>query len=365
MQRRIDRRPGGYGHYYQVSVEFRYNSVMLEKPALADEKILALLGEIYGLSVARAEFLPLGADVNTAVYRAACADATLYFLKLRKGLFDEVSVLIPRLLHDCGVGAVIEPLRTLDGALWAHLDGYTCVLYPYVEGQSGFEAALTDAQWTAFGEALRAVHAAVLPAALVQKVQTERYSPYWRQQVRQFQALAGNGGFTDPLAARMAAFMRGHQGVIYRLLERAEQCALILQARPPQPVLCHADIHAGNLLLARDGSVYLVDWDNPILAPKERDLMFIGGGVGGIWNSEREDSLFYRGYGPAELNRAALVYYRYEREIEDIAAFCEQILLSHGAEDDRRQGYGYFTSSFLPNGVIEIADRTYQAWLNG
>ena len=338
---------------------------MLEKPALPDENILTLLSAAYGLSVVKVEFLPLGADVNTAVYRVASGESGRYFLKLRKGVFEEVSALITRLLHDRGVSAVIEPLRTLNGQLWAHLDAFTCLLYPYIEGQSGFEAALTDAQWLAFGEALRAVHATVLPAGLSAMVQTETYSPYWRQQVRQFQMLAGSGGFADPLAAQMAAFMRGRQAVIERLIERAEQFASILQAQPPETVLCHSDIHAGNLLLARNGSVYLVDWDNPILAPKERDLMFIGGGVGGIWNSTREDRLFYRGYGPAELNRAALVYYRYERVIEDIAAFADQILLTRGAEGDRQQGYGYFTSSFSPNGVIEIADRTYQAWLNG
>ena len=337
---------------------------MLEKPALSNESILALLGEVYGLSDARTEFLPLGADVNTAVYRVACAGSSRYFLKLRKGVFDEVSALIPRLLHDRGVRAVIEPLSTLDGRLWAHLDAFTCVLYPYVEGHSGFEPALSDAQWLAFGEALRAVHAAVLPAELAQKVNTETYSPFWRQQVRQFQALA-TGSFADPLAARMAAFMRSRQAVIERLIDRAEQLASILQGQPPQAVLCHSDIHAGNLLLALDGNVYMVDWDNPILAPKERDLMFIGGGVGGIWNSPREDSLFYRGYGPAELNRAALAYYRCERVVEDIAAFADQILLTRGAEDDRQQGYGYFTSSFSPNGVIEIADRTYRKWRQG
>lgn len=338
---------------------------MLEKPALSNENILTLLGAVYGLSVVRVEFLPLGADVNTAVYRVACADSGLYFLKLREGVFDEVSVLIPSLLHDHGIRAVIEPLKTFDGQLWAHLDAFTCVLYPFIEGHSGFDAALSDEQWLAFGAALKAVHATVLPAGLSEKVQTETYSPFWRQKVRQFQALAGSGSFTDPLAAQMAAFLRSNQDVIDRLLERAEQFSSVLQTQAPERVLCHADIHAGNLLLARDGTLYLVDWDNPILAPKERDLMFIGGGVGGIWNTDREDSLFYRGYGPTELNLAALVYYRYERVIEDIAAFCEQILFTRGAEDDRQQGYGYFTSSFSPNGVIELADLTYQNWLTG
>ncbi len=32
------------------------------------------------------------------------------------------------------------------------------------------------------------------------------------------------------------------------------------------------------MLIDANDALYIVDWDNPILAPKERDLMFIGGG---------------------------------------------------------------------------------------
>lgn len=32
----------------------------------------------------------------------------------------------------------------------------------------------------------------------------------------------------------------------------------------------------------------IVDWDEPIMAPKERDLMFIGGGVANVWNDPSE-----------------------------------------------------------------------------
>ena len=34
--------------------------------------------------------------------------------------------------------------------------------------------------------------------------------------------------------------------------------------------------------------IYIVDWDEPIMAPKERDLMFIGGGVANVWNKPRK-----------------------------------------------------------------------------
>ena len=43
---------------------------MLEKPNFPDEKIIACLQAEYGLKVAQITFLPLGADTNTAVYRA-------------------------------------------------------------------------------------------------------------------------------------------------------------------------------------------------------------------------------------------------------------------------------------------------------
>jgi hypothetical protein len=44
---------------------------MLEKPDLQDERIFACLQDEYGLLVVQVAFLPLGADRDTAVYRAA------------------------------------------------------------------------------------------------------------------------------------------------------------------------------------------------------------------------------------------------------------------------------------------------------
>jgi spectinomycin phosphotransferase len=101
-----------------------------------------------------------------------------------------------------------------------------------------------------------------------------------------------------------------------------------------------------------------VDWDNPLLAPKERDLMFIGGGIDQIWQSEREETIFYDGYGQTAINLSALAYYRYERIIEDLAVIGEQLLLSEEGGADRERSYGWFTSNFEPGSTIEIAQKT-------
>jgi spectinomycin phosphotransferase len=47
----------------------------------------------------------------------------------------------------------------------------------------------------------------------------------------------------------------------------------------------------------------MVDSDDPIIAPKERDLMFMGGSVG---NKPQEKELFYEQYGKTEVNRTLL-----------------------------------------------------------
>jgi spectinomycin phosphotransferase len=150
--------------------------------------------------------------------------------------------------------------------------------------------------------------------------------------------------------------LQAKRAEIIDLVERAERLAGVLQARSPEFVLCHADLHAGNFLLDGNGAFYIVDWDTLTLAPKERDLMFIGGGLLGGWRTpEEEETLFYRAYGQRDVDPIALAYYRYERIIQDIAVFCERIFSTNGTGADREQSFHYLASNFLPNGTIKIA----------
>ncbi|MFT5193983.1 MAG: hypothetical protein ACI9EW_001109 [Cellvibrionaceae bacterium] len=76
---------------------------MLEKPNIQDENIILTLQKEYGLLIETLTFLPIGADVNSAVYRAVSTDQTRYFLKLRSGQFDETSVILPQHYHNLGI----------------------------------------------------------------------------------------------------------------------------------------------------------------------------------------------------------------------------------------------------------------------
>lgn len=330
---------------------------MLEKPDLHDETLIACLQSAYGLAVRTINFLPLGVDVNTAVYRAVTADNKAYFVKLRSGRFDETSVTLPKFYSNQGIAQIIPPLITKSGQLWAKLDTFTVLLYPFVEGHNANEVALSDHLWRAFGAALKRVHTAAVPPALAQQIQRERYSPQAREEVKGFLARVAIENWQDPVAAQTAAFLHEKRAEVLALIARAERCAHLLQAQALDYIVCHSDIHAWNLLIDGNDHLYMVDWDNPIMAPKERDLMFIGAGLfsAGDHTPQEEETLFYQGYGETQINAVALAYYRYERIVQDIWEFGKQLLLTDAGGEDREQALHYLVSNFLPNSTIEIA----------
>ena len=174
---------------------------MLEKPDLKDEKIIACLQNEYGLRVVQVAFLPLGADQNTAVYRVVAEDETPYFVKLRRGVFDETAVALPKFLSDQGIGQIITPLATKTGQLWASLDAFKLILYPFVEGHNGYEVDLSDRHWGDFGIALKSIHTAILPPALIRRIQQETYSPQWREIVKTFLERVEDDAFDADQAA--------------------------------------------------------------------------------------------------------------------------------------------------------------------
>jgi len=89
----------------------------------------------------------------------------------------------------------------------------------------------------------------------------------------------------------------------------------------------------------RTGDLHIVDWDTLVFAPKERDLMFIGGGFSdGGYTSAQEAEMFFGGYGQTAIDRNAITYYRCARIIEDLVIYCRQIFLSGRGRRSKASG---------------------------
>jgi len=331
---------------------------MAEKHSLSPQSIVDCLKHHYGIEVTALVFLPLGADINASVYRAETHDGPSYFVKLRRGHRYDLSVAMLALLQASGIQQIIPPIKTIDGQFTQHIDDFTLTVYPFVDGQNGFCYHLTDDQWVALGKVLRQVHGFDVPPSIKNRIRKETYSSKWREAVRSLDACIDENLTGDETALKLQAFMKEHRAVIHRLIDRAELLSQKIQKESTEFVLCHSDIHGGNVLIDRNGAIYIVDWDDPIMAPKERDLMFIGGGVANVWNNPREEEFFYKGYGKVDINREILAYYRQERIVEDIAEYGQALLLTPDGGEHRLEMYKQFKGMFEPGGVVDIAFKT-------
>ena len=334
---------------------------MREPPAdLSVEAVGACLDAQYGLTLSALTFLPLGHDPWAWVYRARTADDD-YFLKVRRQGVNEAGLLIPHFLQQQGVGRVIAPLPTLAGALWATTGDYALILYPFVDAQTGLVRGMSDAQWIEYGAVLRQIHAATPSPDLARRMRQETFRPDGAASIRRLDADLATQTFDDSVTQALVTFWQSRREQILTVLERGEDLGRRLAATTPALVVCHADIHTNNILVDEtDERIWIADWDEAMLAPRERDLMFaVGGGISRSYVSPRDEALFLQGYqqaGAISIDPLGLAYYRYAWATADIGAYGEQVMYrSYLGPIDRQKSIDRFQSLFAPGNIVALA----------
>ena len=263
---------------------------------------------------------------------------------------------MPRFLNDNGIEQVVAPLPVGTRKLVAEMDEFALILYPLISGQEAMEVGMSDMQWTEFGSILKRIHITELPAELTHYVSRETFIPKWSNPARELHKCINTQNFDEPYQKQLAAFWKENNESIHTLIDRTERIGQDLQRTDLEFVLCHADIHTANILLAPDQRMFIVDWDDTLLAPKERDLMFV---LGEGTTQTREEQFFLDGYGNVTINQLALAYYRYEWCVQEIGDFGNRVFLTDKiGETTRQDALEGFMKLFSPGDVIEAAFST-------
>ena len=324
---------------------------MIERPDISDEKIISALHENYSIYVSDIEFLQIGNDSSAWAYRVDAENKSSYFLKIKKEISNQAGLFVPRYLKDNGIEQVIAPLSTKTQELWVNADGFALILYPFITGNEAMKVGMTDAQWMEFGSTLKHIHATEITVHILQHVKRESFIPKWGSLAKTLHEQVNTREYDDPYQKQLAIFWKENNEKIQTLVERAESLGKRLQHTNLEFVLCHADIHTANILITQKQNIFIVDWDDTLLAPKERDLMFVPGG--------REEQLFFKGYGRMELNPLALAYYGYEWCVQEIGDFGERVFLMKDAgESTKKDSVKGFMKLFSPGDVVEAAFNT-------
>ncbi len=333
-------------------------SCVIEKPDISDEKIISALRENYSIPVIGVEFLPLGLDSSAWAYRVETKDAT-YFLKLRKEIPNPAGFLIPRFLREQSIRQVMAPLSSKDGEAWASADDFFFILYPFITGERVMDMGMSDAHWVEFGSVLKRLHTTKLSPELLRQIKHETFIPKQLEYCKELHAQVKARKYVDPFQKELADFWLGNFETIATILQRTETLAKRMQETDLEFVLCHADIHTANILLTDDDKIYIVDWDETILASKERDLLFVLGSIFNDTSAGRWEQLFFEGYGETEVDPLALAYYRYDWCVEDMGEFAEDISGRQNlGEETKASSIMWFKSLFTQGNSVETALNT-------
>ena len=306
--------------------------------------------------IATLEFLPMGLDYNAGVYRVVSQQDIPYLLKATSRPLYEPRCLIPRYLNDESIASVVAPIPTTTGTLWTHLDQWTIIIYPFIEGETTW-TGMTDEQWLEVGTIFRQIHRVKLPPSGFAALHKETFDPTeYIQQIYIIEAqleCSSDGSTASQL--ELCSSWPAHQSTIHAAATTLQTLGSILQKRHLPYVICHADLHPANLLRAADGHSYVIDWDEVMLAPKERDFIFIKESPTAS-NTLSGSPTFFQGYGHTDIDWTALTYYRYERVVQDVIACAQEVFFREDLEEESKaDSVQLFHTIFAPNGEIAAA----------
>jgi spectinomycin phosphotransferase len=285
----------------------------------------------YGFTIDRLELELAGADALAWTWRATTADGRALFVKLRRDV-RPAAVLVPRHLRSIGFDEVVAALPTVGGAAWLEIDGWTAVVTELVDGSPLNQAGLDLDGWRRLGAFSARLHAVSLPAELAALPRVEDFRSPVTDRARAVDARVDGlaEGALDEHAIAVRRRWIAERSTIRRIVALSDAIGARIRARPgPERgpfVLCHADFHGANVLVDRGGGLHVIDWDELVLAPPERDLMFVRGSVVAGPVSDAEADAFEDGYGRPAVDLERLAWYRIDWAVQDVTGYAEEVL---------------------------------------
>ncbi|WP_017607336.1 phosphotransferase enzyme family protein [Nocardiopsis xinjiangensis] len=314
-----------------------------------------VVGELYSLEGLELTPIDGGADLEASSWKAVDARGRRFAVKWSTG-GSPAGAVLPAALDAALPGSAPAPVPARDGSLWTDIDGARLSVMEWIDGTSGFDAPLGERGWRAFGQLLAALHTLPVEGEVRSVVPREGFDPTrWAEYFEQVDAeidAAPSGEITK----RLAELWHPHRAELRGVHQHTHSLAERLRSRSdlPRYVPCHGDPHLGNLVLTGVGRPALLDFDDAVLAPPERDLMFVlGGGVlADPAASGEQQRWFMEGYGPHTADADLLTYYRGLRLLEDTSELASILLAPSSTGKDRDEALGHLTGVFSPTGLL-------------
>lgn len=302
---------------------------MISAPNIDEAKLKTTLEILYGINISQLIFIPRGE--SSWGYKVETKDNN-YFLKLYKNKYPflkEAAELTYMLYYEGDIAEIVHALKSKNGKAVNTFENYPFILSNYIVGKEVAEQKLIDSQIEELGGILGRIHNSTSLIGDYPKKETfesKDKDNFFKVLMRIKQHKPGENDFQKQFIDLLMPL----EDRIIQEFESLKNLKEVLVKKQLTFVICHSDTTQGNILIGDDGKLYLIDWDTPLLAPKERDLLFF------TYNLQS----FMKGYtsivGQTKLDEDAKQFYIHEWNVQEIADLGNKILFQTNSDEQNK-----------------------------
>ncbi len=198
-----------------------------------------------------------------------------FFLKIYwdNKIPDSAFTFADDLFAKAGITNIAHPILTSHSQMRIQIRDFQIALFDWISGKTAQEHKLTDMQLERLGELLARIHQSK-PIIGEYPIRENFEIPFKDRLVAIFSDISEMTGDSTKYQTKLKLFLEPHKQKFMRELETLNRLQLKVRRMNLEFVNCHGEPSPGNILSSDNGEIYLLDWDEPISAPKEKDLLF-------------------------------------------------------------------------------------------
>jgi thiamine kinase-like enzyme len=295
----------------------------------------------YGIELENIEFLLRGFGGDC--YRVDTQNSASFFLKLHDPISNLSTAASSRafylpLMHQLNskqiLGDIPHLIQTLEGGLSLDVGANTLVVSDFIEGELVGFGDLPEPVLVRLAELVGILHNSRPQLEFEHPFIEEFEIVFENELLESFDTLSGLPETASPGQKLVKELILPRQEQITADLEQLKALQTYARNMDKPKVVCHTDLHGGNLMTDERGTLYILDWENALIAPPEHDLFFFAG-ENDFWE------LFWphytSQYPAASIDPELLRFYFYRRALEDAADFIFRILRGENSPERDQQ----------------------------
>jgi thiamine kinase-like enzyme len=314
----------------------------MSKQRVANKNDLMLaVQQGYGLEIENIEFLLRGFGGDC--YRVDTRTSASYFVKIHDPYMNLTTAASSRdfylpLMHQLYSKQILRNIphliQTLEGELRLEVGANTLVVTDFIDGELVGFGDLPEAVHVRLAELVGVLHNS-RPQLEFEHPFIDQFEIVFEDELLvSFETLSELTGTASPGQKMVKELILPRKDQIITDLEQLKTLQTYARNADKRKVICHTDLHGGNLITDAEGTLYILDWENALIAPPEHDVFFFAGEKG-FWELFWP---YYTGQFPAaSIDPELLRFYFYRRALEDVADFIFRILRGENSPERDQQ----------------------------